>query len=100
MPTISLDLDKVRVTYPKEKLRLFITPSLKFDCPVDGILDHIQQSDILQALKSAQIWPSRGFACQINFRINLLGTVFDNHEHAIEELGTSIRNAEVRLALP
>jgi len=99
LTTISLDLDKVRVTYPKEKLRLFITPNLKFDCSI-GILGHIQPSDILQALKSGHIWSSRGFACQINFRITLLGTVFDSHEHAIEELGASIRNAEVCSALP
>lgn len=98
MSTVSvIHLKSLRLSCAKENLRLFITPTLELSYTA-GTIDHLEPSDIIQALKSSRIWLSRGLGCHINIRISFNGASLQSlgHEDAIEELGTLIREAAVR----
>lgn len=95
--SLSLPLQKLRLSCPKENLRLWLSPALELHC-TDALLDRLQPSEVCQAFTSGRLWLSRDAGCQINIRIclNAVSLGHLSHRETVEVLGTSIRNADVR----
>lgn len=94
--SLSLPLQKLRLSWPKENLRLWLSPVLELHC-TDALLDCLQPSEVCQALTSRRLWLFRDAGCQINIRICLNGVSLGHlsHRETVEVLGTSIRNADL-----
>ena len=96
MSSISLILDKLRITSSAEGLELSVDSSLSFDCSEEE-LQTLTSAQLLDILYSGKSWVSRGSGYGLNFTILHEGQRLDGRdaESTIEDIGQYLRDAPV-----
>lgn len=70
MTEVSLKLEILKLSSPKERIRLLVTPSARFQCQ-DGDLQRLPSTQLLDLLETGKVCAIRGSGCYMDFRIVL-----------------------------
>lgn len=98
MTDISLKLESLKLSSPKERIRLVVTPSARFACE-HGNIRCLTSAQLLDSLEAGKVCVTRGSGSKIDVNIVLKKLYLHRtSEKALaEELGRSVHQAPVSI---